>query len=183
MAENRFGMTHIPDSPKKAPSTPKKATTAQSSSTRTEAVNGLFQLASFGSVMVGNYADAATLSQHGPGISQEVAALGAQNEQIGRWIDYLTQAGPYAGLLTAVLPLGLQLLANHGRIDHSRVPGLTDPKVLEVQIQSEMKAAAVTQLQQAQQEQAKYDAALAEMEATMQPSNGAPAAQEKKATK
>jgi hypothetical protein len=139
---------------------------------RAEAVNGLFQLGSFGSVMIGNYADAATLAEHGPGISTEVANLARENEQIGKWIDYLTQAGPYAGLITAVLPMALQLLANHKRIDHTKVPGLTDPRVLETKIQTQMKAAAVQQMQAAQTEQRRYDEAIAQMEASMQ--NGQP---------
>lgn len=155
---------------KQAPAAPRKTV----KDSRAEAVNGLFQLASFGSVMVGNYADSATIAEHGPNISNEVASLAQQNEKIGQWIDYLTQAGPYAGLVTACLPLVLQLLANHKRIDHSKVPGLTDPKVLEVKIQSQMKAAAAMQMQQAQKEQAHYDNVLAQMEQSMQ--NGQPPA-------
>lgn len=152
----------------RAPAAPRK-TVADS---RSESVNGLFQLASFGCVMVGQYADAATIAEHGPNVSREIVTLGQQNEKIGQWIDYLNQAGPYAGLITAVLPMVLQLAANHKRIDHTRVPGLTDPRVLETKIQTQLKAAAVQQMQAAQQEQRKYDAAIQEMEASMQ--NGQP---------
>jgi hypothetical protein len=151
-----------------SPTVPRKAVT----DTRSEAVNGLFQLASFGSVMVGNYADSATIAEHGPAVSREIVALGQQNERIGQWIDYLNQAGPYAGLITALLPMTLQLLANHKRIDHNKVPGLTDPAVLEMRVETQMKAAAFQQMKQAQQEQAQYDQALAQMEASMQ--NGQP---------
>ena len=59
----------------RAPAAPRK-TVADS---RSEAVGGLFQLASFGSVMLGNYADAATISEHGPNVSREIVALGQQN--------------------------------------------------------------------------------------------------------
>jgi hypothetical protein len=139
---------------------------------RKEAVGGLFQLASFGCVMVGNYADAAAVAEHGDNISREVATLARQNESVAKYIDYLTQAGPYAGLVTACLPLVLQLLANHKRIDYSKVPGLTAPEVLEAKIASQMKAAAIQQMREAQETQARFDAELARMEAAMQPQNG-----------
>jgi len=121
-------------------------------------------------VMIGKYADAAAIADHGPNISREAASLAQQNEKIGQWIDYLTEAGPYAGLITAVLPLALQLLANHGRIDHSKVPGVSDPRVLETKIQAEMLRAAAAEKQQ-------YEAEIASMEAVlaMDSQNGRPA--------
>lgn len=157
---------------------PKRRNTAQTAPRRTQAdsrsesVNGLFQVASFGLVMVGQYADSATVAEHGPNVSREIVALGQQNEKIGQWIDYLTQAGPYAGLITAVLPMALQLMANHRRIDYSKVPGLTSPEVLTAKVETQMKAAALMQMQEAQEQQRIYDQKLAEMERAMQ--NGQP---------
>lgn len=153
----------------RAPAAPRKTV----ADTRSESVNGLFQLASFGCVMIGQYADAATIGEHGPNISTEVVKLGQQNEKIGQWIDYLTQAGPYAGLVTAILPLALQLAANHKRIDYAKVPGLTAPEVLSTRVETQMKAAAVQQMREAQQQQALYDAELQRMEEAMR-QNGQP---------
>lgn len=130
---------------------------------RAEAVGGLFQLASFGCVMVGNYADAAAIGEHGPNISGELATLAAQNERIGTYIDYLTQAGPYAGLVTAVLPLALQLLANHKRIDYAKVPGLTAPEVLEARVEGEMRQVALAQMREQQAQKEAYDREMAQM--------------------
>lgn len=147
----------------KAPAAPRRTVT----DTRAEAVNGLFQLASFGCVMVGQYADSATIAEHGPNISLETAKLAQQNDKIGQWIDYLTQAGPYAGLVTAVLPLALQLAANHKRIDPSKVPGLQDPAVLTAKVETQMKAAALQQMREAAQQQAAFDQELARLDEAM----------------
>lgn len=134
------------------------------SDARLEAVNGIFQLAGFGCVMTGNYADAAAIGMHSEPISGEIVKLGAQNEQIGRGIDYLNQVGPYAGLISAVMPLVLQLLANHGRLDATKVPGLSRPEVLEAKVKAQMAAQAAAEMRQAQQAQAEYDRAVASMQ-------------------
>lgn len=146
--------------------------------TRTEAVNGLFQLASFGCVMTGNYADAATIGMHAEPINREIVTLGAQNEQVGKAIDYLNQVGPYAALISATMPMVLQLFANHGRLDASKVPGLSSPQVLEAKVKAQMAAQAAAEMRQAQQAQQEYDRAVASMQETQMAAagNGQPTA-------
>jgi hypothetical protein len=142
---------------------PKKTVTDE----RNENVNGLFQLVGFGCVITGNYADAAAIGMHGPPISKEVVQLGAQNENIGKGIDYLNQVGPYAGLISAAMPLVLQLLANHRRIDHNKVPGLSAPEVLEAKVKAQMAAQAAKEMREAAEARKQYEAELASMEAVM----------------
>jgi hypothetical protein len=132
--------------------------------TRTEAVAGIFQLAGFGCVVTGNYADAAAIGIHSPAISTEVVKLGAQNESVGKAIDYLNEVGPYAGLISAVMPLVLQLLANHKRLDATKVPGLSEPSVLEAKVKADMAAVAAQEMREAREAQKRYQQELASME-------------------
>jgi hypothetical protein len=93
--------------------------------------------------MRGSYADAGAIAQHGPGISQETAKLAEQNESVANVIDYLTQAGPYMGLVSVVLPFVLQLAVNHNRIDASKLSpdlGVLPPDVLEKRVRTEMES-------------------------------------------
>jgi hypothetical protein len=114
--------------------------------------------------MTGNYADAAAIGIHSPAIAVEVVSLGKQNESIGKLIDYLDQVGPYAGLISATMPLVLQLLANHKRIDHGKVPGLSSPAVLEAKVKAEMAAKAAQEMREAKKAQEDYERELASME-------------------
>lgn len=139
---------------------------------RTEAVTGIFQLIGFGCVVTGNYADAAAIGMHSDGISGEIVKLGAQNEKIGKGIDYLNEVGPYAGLISVAMPLVLQLLANHGRLDATKVPGLSRPEILEAKVKAQMAAQAAAEMRQAQEAQAEYDRAVTAMQEAQMASNG-----------
>ena len=121
-----------------------------------DGLNALGGMAVFGLTMAKQYADAAAVSMHGPNVFHELAVLADQNEKVASVLSYLTEAGPYAGILTASMPLVLQILANHGRVDASRMPPelVTPPAVLESQVMAEMaqqRAAMAAQQTQAQQ--------------------------------
>jgi hypothetical protein len=107
---------------------------------RTAGLLGLGQIAGAVCVMRGLYADAGAIGMHWPNVARETASLAAQNETIGKAIDYLNSAGPYAGILTAAMPLALQLLANHDRIDASKIAGMgvMSPETLGLRIESEI---------------------------------------------
>lgn len=122
----------------------KSAVSSQPAITQTEArqqgLLGLGQIAGAICVMRGWYADAGAIGLHWPNVSRETANLAAQNESIGKAIDYLNNAGPYAGILTAALPLALQILANHDRIDADKITGLDvmPPAALEAKVKANM---------------------------------------------
>jgi hypothetical protein len=124
---------------------PARAVTRQDKTAgRRENVDGIFKLVSLLCVMRGGYADAGAFAQHGPPVAKEVADLAETNDKIASWVDYLSEAGPYMGLAVATLPLVMQLLANHGRLDVDKLPadsGIIDPKVLERKVKVDMKAA------------------------------------------
>src|SRR5882757_7282010 len=102
--------------PAKAAAKSKPSPTMQAKrNTREEGVNGLFQLATGLCMMTGQHADAQAFAMHGPNIAPEIAAIAEDYDKVGEAIDKLVAVGPFAGLLTAVLPLALQLAVNHGR--------------------------------------------------------------------
>ena len=104
-------------------------------------VGGAFSLIA---VMKGWYADAGAVATHGPKFSHELALVADSNEQIASVLDYLTQTGPWVGVIKAGLPLILQLSANHGRIDATKLPpdsGIVEPKILEERVRAEMRNA------------------------------------------
>lgn len=94
-------------------STPRQTRANSKVSEREDALHGIVQLAGMGLIIAGQHADAGAVNLHGPGIAHEFAALSEKNEKIARGIDYITEAGPYAGVVMATMPLVLQLLANH----------------------------------------------------------------------
>ena len=59
-------------------------------------------------------ADAVAIEQHLPPIAEELGKLADSRPEVAAMLDRLTAAGPYAALLGALVPLGLQLAANHG---------------------------------------------------------------------
>jgi hypothetical protein len=118
---------------------------------REQGLLGIFQVAAAICVMRGLYPDAGACSVHGPAISREAAILAQSNEGIARGLDYLIQMGPYSALLTAILPFGLQIAANHGRIDAGKAAGLgiMDPAALEAKVKADVEQQKLAFMQQA----------------------------------
>jgi hypothetical protein len=132
---------------------------------RAEAVNGIFQLGQSFLLMTKQYADAAAVGMHGPNISRELVALAETNETIGRGIDFLMTAGPYAGIVTATLPLVLQIMTNHDRIPNVGIPGVVDPKALQAEMEAEVKTASAMAMRAALEAQEMAAAAQADLDA------------------
>jgi hypothetical protein len=137
-----------PQAPKRSAAPKRTAVTAKQDTAsrmtaRSEAVNGIFQITAVGCVARGWYADAGAIAQHGPKISAELVTLAETDSRIASLVDYLATAGPYTGLLLAVLPLAFQIAVNHKRMDPKRIPlpGITDPEILENSVRREMATA------------------------------------------
>jgi hypothetical protein len=81
---------------------------------RAEALAGLGQLAQVPLIATKQYADVGALSMYWPNVAKELANLADSQEQIAKFIDPLIQIGPYTGLITALLPLVMQVGVNHG---------------------------------------------------------------------
>jgi hypothetical protein len=116
---------------------------------RAEAVDGIFQLVGLGCIIVGQYADAGAISVHSPPISIEVAEMADKNEGVAKAVDSLLQIGPYAGLVAVVMPLVLQLLANHRIVSADKLANVNvvKPEILEAQVKTQMAKQAMEALQ------------------------------------
>src|SRR4051812_38170082 len=142
-------------------------------STVEKRTNGLLGLAQLGQglcMATGQYADAAAIGMHFPAIAPELAKVAENAPIIAAPIDFLIEAGPYAALLSVVAPLALQVAANHGWIDASRLyaQGVKPPAVLEAEMQAQvmrMQTAAIkaqqVAMEEAQAAQAEFEDVLA----------------------
>ncbi len=82
---------------------------------------GAFQLPATLLVIVGKQtsskplvADGVVLSSSAPGLSKALVDMADENPAIDRAINAVLTVGPYAELMGILIPLGLQLAANHG---------------------------------------------------------------------
>lgn len=96
--------------------------------------------------------DAATIDHHvrgsdtpeNPGLARAISNLAHEQPQVAAVLDRLLQAGPYAEVIGAALPLAVQLLTNHGRLPVAVAErlGATDPAVIAAQLQEQGEAMA-----------------------------------------
>lgn len=110
----------------------------------------------WGVLAVSSPADAAALQLHGPGMVEAWNALAQENATVARGIEWLTTGSAYGAVVMATVPMALQVLANHRRLDHERLSalGVQDPGVL-----AEMTAGDIAMMQQAAAAQAAAAAA------------------------
>lgn len=134
--------------------TARRATTPTKTAERADGVQGLFQLTAAGLAMFGQVADAGAIHKHSESVALETAKLAEDNASVARVVDYVCAVGPFAGLIAAVMPLCLQILANHNKIPAAAVSsfGVVDPRTLEAEIRLEAAK------QQAQMMRAQADA-------------------------
>jgi hypothetical protein len=131
---------------------------------REEAVNGLFQVGTFGLIIAGQHADAGALGKYGPSIATEIAKLAEVNDGVAHVVDYLLEAGPYAGLITAVMPLALQVMVNHkmAKAEHLSGAGVVPPETLAAQVKTDMARQQIEALQAQQAAEAEMSRLMAE---------------------
>jgi hypothetical protein len=126
---------------------------------------GVAQAAQMALVVSNNFADAAAVGMHADNIIPEVVKIADRYPVVAKGVDTLIQAGPIAGLVTATLPLVLQILANHKRIPADKIPGITQPEVLETQMKASIAKQAAQEMRRAQEAQAEYEREIASMQA------------------
>jgi hypothetical protein len=61
-------------------------------------------------------ADAATISIYSPNVADALNELAKERPEIAAVLDRVLSVGPYGLLIAAVMPMVLQILANHGVI-------------------------------------------------------------------
>lgn len=111
--------------PKKCPE--HKATRTKSTRTKkktgvdyTEAVAGLLQLPAGALAAIGAgrdkpefLADSVVISHYAPAIATAVSDLANDRPEVAAVLDKVLKVGPYGALLAAVMPMTVQILANH----------------------------------------------------------------------
>lgn len=134
---------------------------------REQAVAGLFQIASAICVATGQLADAGAINMHGAAVSHETAVLASRYDKVGAVLDGLAQVGPFTAILTAAMPLFIQIAANHNRIspDKAVAFGGKHPSILEGQMRLEMRRQQLEYERMVQAEQALMDDELKRMSA------------------
>lgn len=74
--------------------------------------------------------DGIAIQHHAPTIAGAINEAAMTNEQIAQALDRILAVGPYGALIAAVMPLALQLAANHGLIEPSPEMGIFTPAEL-----------------------------------------------------
>ena len=129
---------------------------------RAEAVSGLFQMGAAVCIMVKQLPDSAAISEHGDNVSIECAKLAETDERFANVIDKLTSVGPYAGLMTAIMPLMVQLAVNHKRMEAGAL-GTVEPEVLAAKVKADMAEKRTEYLKAARQATDRANQAEAEL--------------------
>lgn len=74
--------------------------------------------------------DSATITLHAPDLAEAIDATAQAQPWLAAILDKAVEVGPYGALVTAVLPLALQLAANHGRVPANEQFGILTPEQL-----------------------------------------------------
>jgi len=84
-------------------------------------IMGLLQIPAMGLTMVGRQtknqalqADGYALAMHAPGIAEALNETAKAQPAVGRALESIMKAGPYGAIIAAMVPLVMQLAANHG---------------------------------------------------------------------
>lgn len=159
--------------PRKAGSRPAPARaiveTKSPNQKRVEGLLGLAQLGQGVCLMTQQWADAAAIGQHFPPVAVELANICDANEMVAKPIDFLIEIGPYGALVTAAMPLVLQILANHKVIDANKMlgQGVVPPQVLEAQMKAQVARMQADAMREQQQAIAEAEAAQKQYEEFM----------------
>lgn len=153
---------------------PRKATVATASvdtrsqrEKRVEGLDGLAQTAQGVLLITGQFADAAAIGKYAPAITNELATLADTNDTIASVADFLVKTGPYTALITAVMPLALQIAANHKLLNAASLSGfgVVSPELLEAQMKAEVMRQQAEAMRMQQEAQEEMNRVMAELQA------------------
>jgi hypothetical protein len=110
---------------------------------------GLLQIPSFGLTMFGQrtqnaalQADGMAIAMHAPALAEALNETAKAQPAFGRALESLMKAGPYGAILTALVPLGMQLMANHKLMSAAPEMGIYPLEQLVAQSDAEVAAMA-----------------------------------------
>src|SRR5260370_1206115 len=159
--------TTIPDTDFKSPIESNEPKTQDE--LREEALNGLLQLAQFGFLAFGDFADAGAIGMHGPPMVTEAVALAKVNSKVAKKVDLFVEVGPYAGIVAAAIPFVAQLLVNHKifRAEQFANAALVTPATLESQMKTQVMQRAMAAFREQQRVEEEMRNMQEEMAASM----------------
>jgi hypothetical protein len=111
----------------------------------TEGIAGLLQLPAAALGIAGSQgkkpkyellADAAVITYYTPGIATAVNDLAQDRPEVAAVLDKILKVGPYGALLAAVMPMTLQILANHKILPAGHMGTQTVEQVLGIPTES-----------------------------------------------
>lgn len=97
-------------------------------------IMGLLQIPAMGLSMLGRQtknpalqADGYALAMHAPGLAEALNETAKAQPSVARALDSLMKAGPYGAIIAAMVPLVMQLAANHGVMNPAPQMGIHSP--------------------------------------------------------
>jgi len=141
--------------------------TAARIESRSQGVNLFGQLACIPMMFLGQVRDAAAIAHHWPNVADETAKLAETNAQVAKIADYLCAVGPLAGIITASIPLALQIMVNHNKLPMSPALmqfGVVDGETLEMQAKAEAARQQAEMQRQMMEQRAAAEKAMREAE-------------------
>lgn len=115
--------------PRKAPpkgvSAP-KASRQYKSKTKTDYRPGFLGFAQMGAFVAGFFSphDAVAVMDHAPNLAEAVQVTADNDPKFAAAMDRILSAGPYAALISATVPMVMQILHNHGKVPGEVVKGM-----------------------------------------------------------
>lgn len=177
--------TNIAPPPSKTPKGPSSSAMARATekarsdrfNRREDGLNNWGTILVGGFLATGQYADAGATAVHFPNVARETAALSEDYESVANVVDKVVAAGPFAALLSAVIPWVMQILVNHDKMPAS--PLLAQMKVLPKEaLEAQGKATALKLAAEAMRAQQEAEAELIAIQAEMLSQNGSEPAPE-----
>jgi hypothetical protein len=89
----------------------------------------------------GWHADAGAIGQHAQNIATNFAKIAETNESMAAGIDWVNNSSPYFEVAMAVMPLAMQLAANHSKKFADRfvgTAGVQPPSVIAAEVKTEL---------------------------------------------
>lgn len=153
----------------KPPKEMEKDTPKTKDELRHEAIDGVLQLAQFGCLAFGGFADAGAIGLFGPPMVDEAVDLARENAAIASKVDLLIEVGPYAGFIAAAIPFVAQLLVNHKvfKAEHFANAGVVTPEQLEAQMKTQLMEKAMATMREQQDAARRMEEMRAEMASHM----------------
>lgn len=95
---------------------------------------GLLQIPIMGMSMIGRQtknpalqADGMALAMHAPGLAEALNETARQQPSVARALESIMKAGPYGAIIGAIVPLVMQIAANHKLMNPAPAMGIHDP--------------------------------------------------------